>query len=214
MCHSPSELLTQADRREYHLCPTCRLIFVAPRFFIPENEEVERYLEHNNSLENEGYVKMFQKKIDDIKIHCPDIKTVLDYGCGYEPVLKQLLAREGYEAYGYDPHFFPELKTGAIYDCIVSTETFEHLKLPGDEIQRMADLLAPRGHLAVMTQFYPTTDRNPDTNGFLDWYYKRDPTHICFYGPKTFEWIARHHNFDIILDNDKDFVILQKSASS
>ena len=214
LCHSPPEFLIKADRREYHLCPVCQLIFVPSRFFLTSEKEIERYLEHNNSLESEGYVNMFREKINIVQDHCAEIQSVLDYGCGYEPVLKTLLEREGYATDGYDPYFFPELKTGVTYDCIVSTETFEHLKLPGDEIQRMAALLAPRGYLAVMTQFYPTTDRSPDITGFLDWYYKRDPTHICFYGPKTFEWIARHHNFDIILDNDKDFVILQKSASS
>lgn len=214
LCHSTSPFWVEADQREYHLCPDCRLISAPPRFHLPPDQEVERYLEHENSLDNEGYVNMFQKKIDGIRDHCPDIKTILDFGCGYAPVLKTLLQRAGYKAEGYDPHFFPELKQGSVYDLVVSTETFEHLQHPGDELEKISGLLAPQGYLAVMTQFYPTANGQPDAPGFRKWYYQRDPTHICFYAPKTFEWIAHHHNFDIILNNSKDFVILQKNASS
>lgn len=196
------------------MCPSCRLIFVPSRFFLTPEKEIERYLEHNNSLENEGYVNMFREKIDCVRDHCTEIKTVLDYGCGYEPVLKTLLEREGYETDGYDPYFFPELKEDSAYDLILSTETFEHLKHPGEELQKIIRWLSPRGYCAVMTQFYPSKNGDPDLPGFLDWYYKRDPTHICFYGPKTFEWIAHHHDFDIILNNSRDFVILRKNTSS
>lgn len=214
LCHSLTEFIIKADQREYHLCTLCRLIFVPSRFFLTPEKEIERYLKHENSLENEGYVNMFQEKIDLIQDHCPDVRTVLDYGCGYEPVLKTLLERAGYEAEGYDPYFFPELKEDSAYDLVLSTETFEHLKLPGEEFNKIVRLLSPRGYCAVMTQFYPAQNGHPDLKGFFDWYYKRDPTHICFYGPKTFEWIAQHHDFDIILNNSKDFVIFQRNASS
>ena len=214
LCYSPSEFLLKAEQREYHLCACCQLIYVPSRFFITPEKEIERYLEHENSIDNEGYVRMFQEKIDLITDHCPDVRTVLDYGCGYEPVLKTLLERQGYRADGYDPYFFPELKEDSDYDLIVSTETFEHLKRPGKELDTIVPLVSPRGYCAVMTQFYPTQNAQLDKLGFLNWYYKRDPTHICFYGPKTFEWIAHHHNFDMILNNGKDFVILQKNISS
>jgi len=214
LCYSPSEFLLKAEQREYQLCACCQLIYVPSRFFITPEKEIERYLEHENSIDNEGYVQMFQEKIDLIADYCPDVQTVLDYGCGYEPVLKTLLERQGYRAEGYDPYFFPEIKEGSDYDLIVSTETFEHLKRPGEELDTIAPLLSPRGYCAVMTQFYPTQNAQLDKLGFLNWYYKRDPTHICFYGPKTFEWIAHHHNFDMILNNGKDFVILQKNTSS
>lgn len=214
LCYSPSEFLIKADQREYHLCSFCRLIFVPSRFFITPEKEIERYLEHENNLDNEGYVNMFREKIDLIADHCSEIKTVLDYGCGYEPVLKTLLEREGYEAYGYDPYFSPEPTAGSPYDLIISTETFEHLKQPGEEMKRIDTLLKPDGYLAVMTKFYPAQNGQPDLPGFLGWYYKRDPTHICFYCAETFEWMARHHNFDMILNNKSDFVILRRNSSS
>mgnify|MGYP001199000104 CR=1 FL=1 len=101
-----TNFLLKADFREYWLCPKCFIIFVPPQFFIPKKEEIRRYLEHDNNLESEGYVKMFQQKINLIKKTCPEVSTILDYGCGYEPVLKVLLEREGYQVDGYDINFF------------------------------------------------------------------------------------------------------------
>ena len=98
-CH-----LTTGDHREYWLCSQCKAISVPPHFHIDPDEEVERYLEHENSIENEGYVQMFQKKIDLLPIDT--FQSALDYGCGYEPVLKMLLQRLGISADGYDPNFF------------------------------------------------------------------------------------------------------------
>ena len=211
MCQSPSEEFAESAERPYRFCPTCRLVFVPPKFFISEADEIRRYLEHENSLDNAGYVEMFQKKIDGIKQTCAGVRSVLDFGCGYAPVLKNLLEREGCEAEGYDPHFFPDWNPEARFDLVISTETFEHLKEPGREWDKVAGVLKPDGYLAVMTQFYPVTQGPPEPKEFLAWYYHRDPTHICFYTSHTFEWIARHKGFQLALNNEKDFIILKKS---
>jgi len=210
LCYYPStKNFFRSEIRDYLLCPQCGLIFVPPRFFLPKDEEVARYLEHQNSLESEGYVNMFQEKIDAVAKICPRAKTALDYGCGYEPVLTALLSRAGYRAEGYDANFFPQRGLNSIYDLVISTETFEHFKEPGKEIKTIRSLLAPAGFMAVMTRQYPEKDGGPDAVSFRNWYYQRDPTHICFYSAKTFAWIARSNGFKILYDNGKDFIILQ-----
>jgi hypothetical protein len=45
--------------------------------------------------------------------------------------------------------------------------------------------LRPRSYLGIMTDFF-----QEDCN-FEKWHYKEDPTHICFYRPRTFEWVAQ-----------------------
>ncbi|MFQ5673909.1 MAG: class I SAM-dependent methyltransferase [Nitrospinales bacterium] len=212
LCRAETVFFLRRDRREYRQCPDCRLIFVPPRFFLPRDKEIERYLQHENSLENPGYVKMFQDKIEIVKSVCPDVRKTLDYGCGYEPVLQTLLSRAGYEAEGYDVHFFPgdDLKPG--YDLIISTETFEHFKEPGREINRIVSLLSPRGFLAVMTRFYPEEGGRVSRESFQNWYYQRDPTHVAFYSPGTFAWVAKDRGLKIVFDNRKDFVILRRAA--
>ncbi|MDP7557205.1 MAG: class I SAM-dependent methyltransferase [Nitrospinaceae bacterium] len=211
LCHNPSpELHLQADLREYWLCPKCALVFVPSEFFISEEEAVKRYLEHENSLDNEGYVKMFQEKIDTVKRICSEVKTVLDYGCGYEPVLKTLLDREGYQAHGYDLNFFPNEEPHREYDLIISTETFEHFKEPRNELNHLIRKISNEGYLAVMTRFYPVNNRALCPETFSKWYYKRDPTHVAFYCPETFSWIADEFKMKVRHNNENDFIIMQK----
>jgi SAM-dependent methyltransferase len=214
LCHSDSEPFTKSQGRSFHLCQVCQLIFVAPDFLLPETEEKERYLEHENSLENHGYVKMFRDKIEVIQQHCTGIQSVLDYGCGYAPVLCALLEREGYSAQGYDCYFFPEWDDATGYDLIVSTEAFEHFRNPRKELERIETGINDAGYLAVMTKWYPLKDNQPDANAFQSWYYQRDPTHIVFYGPATFAWIADHWGMKLIHDNAFDFVIMRKTNAS
>jgi SAM-dependent methyltransferase len=198
-----------SKERDYLLCPQCGLIFVPPQFFIPKDEEVGRYLEHENNLESEGYVNMFNEKIETLTEYCPNAKTVLDFGCGYEPVLKTLLSRAGYEATGYDINFFPDADLKNKYDLVISTETFEHFREPGKEIEKIKALLSPEGYIAVMTRHYHLVNGEAGLETFQNWYYQRDPTHICFYSSKTFAWIAETNGFKLLYDDGKDFIILQ-----
>ncbi|MCH8209266.1 MAG: methyltransferase domain-containing protein, partial [Nitrospinae bacterium] len=85
-----------------------------------------------------------------------------------------------------------------------------HFKRPEKEIKTILNLLSKEGYLAVMTRFYPERNGGPDHDLFMNWYYQRDPTHICFYSPQTFAWIARKNACKILYDNEKDFIILQK----
>ena len=210
LCKADTTLFLHQRQRDYRQCPNCSLIFVPPRFFLPSEEEKKRYLEHENSLENAGYVKMFQEKIDILKTVCPRVRKVLDYGCGYEPVLTTLLSREGYAVDGYDLIFFPQCQLEPVYDLIVSIETFEHFKKPGIEIDKLVSLLKSTGYLAVMTHFY-SKDDSPSREQFQSWYYQRDPTHIAFYSLKTFAWIAKDKGLKIIYNNEKNFIILKRS---
>ena len=206
----PTVFLLKSDSREYRSCDKCYLIFVPPNFFITKKEEVDRYLEHDNTLNNEGYVKMFNEKIKTIQEVCSEINTVLDYGCGYEPVLKKLLNQKGYKADGYDLNFFPREGLRKNYDLIISTETFEHIKTPCEELSFLASKISRKGYLAIMTRFYPLRDKVLCLESFSKWYYKRDPTHIAFYTQKTFSWIADEFKMKICYNNNFDFIIFQK----
>lgn len=209
LCHGAARFFCSGDRREYWRCPRCGLIFVPPDFFLDREEEVERYLQHENSLDNSGYVKMFLEKIHIVRAVCANVHTVLDFGCGYEPVLQTLLSREGYAADGYDLNFFADRELRSSYDLIISAETFEHFKEPGKEIDAIVSMLPEKGYLAVMTRFYPDAESPAPQEQFGNWYYKRDPTHIAFYSSRAFAWIAKDNGLEIIYNNEKDFIILQ-----
>lgn len=212
LCFSLSNFFQEGENREYYLCPCCSMIFVPVCYFLSLEQETKRYREHENSIENKGYVAMFESAIDQIKNSCNNVHSILDYGCGYEPVLKTLLERHGYKTDIYDEKFFPDLNLQKNYDLIISTETFEHFKYPGKELDRLTSLISPSGYLAIMTQFYSFKNKTTSKELFKGWYYKRDPTHIVFYSDQTFEWIADHYELKIVFNNNKNFVILQKPS--
>jgi len=188
-------------KRSYLRCHECDLIFVPDEFHLSPKDEEERYLLHNNTLSNKGYVKMFLEKIKLIQQYCPGISSVLDYGCGDEPVLTELLQREAYDCDGYDLYFHPEFPVRS-YDLVISTEVFEHFRDVRNELIKIRSLLKQGGFLAVMTSLHDPVD-------FENWWYHSDPTHICFFSTKTFDWISKQFGFEKIYSNQKNFIILK-----
>ena len=190
------------QKRNYLQCPVCGLIFVPDCFHLSPEDERARYRLHENTLSNEGYVGMFLQKIDLIKQYCPGIRSVLDYGCGPEPVLAELMKRDGIDCDFYDPYFFPEYPEKK-YDLVISTEVFEHFRNGKAEIKKIKSLLAAGGFLAVMTLFHD------NAGNFGEWWYKSDPTHICFFCMRTFDWIAEEFGFKVVYANKKNFIIMK-----
>jgi len=158
---------------------------------------------HRNTISNEGYVGMFREKIVKVHQYCTGIRSVLDYGCGPSPVLAELLKREGFSCDVYDIYFFPAFPDHS-YDLVISTEVFEHFRDIKGELQWICQLIKPGGYLAVMTSLHDAV------SDFENWWYASDPTHICFFGVRTFEWLAKEYGFEIIFRDDKNFIILKK----
>lgn len=116
----------------------------------------------------------------------------LDYGCGPGPVLARMLVERGFAMNVYDPLYADDRSALAQrYDFITCSEVAEHFHQPGNDFTRLASLLEARGWLAVMTELL-TPDRD-----FALWHYPRDPTHVCFYSARTFEWLAAHHGWTL-----------------
>lgn len=189
--------------RRYIHCPECDLIFVPEEFHLSARDEVARYKLHQNDISNEGYVRMFLAKITLLRKYCANIRTILDYGSGHEQVLIELLKKEKYDCYSYDLYFHPEFPQD-IYDLVISTEVFEHMRDVKSELIGMNSLIKPGGYLAVMTSFHDQITH------FKDWWYNSDPTHICFFSMKTFIWISRQFGFEILYSDRKNFIIFKK----
>lgn len=190
------------QKRIFFRCPECDLIFVPGQCYLSHEEEISRYRLHHNTITNDGYVRMFMDKISVIHDFCHDVHFVLDYGCGPGPVLSELMKREGFDCSIFDPNFFPDIPK-TTYDLVISTETFEHFRDIKRELKTIKILLRSGGYLAVMTSFH---DHVADFEG---WWYRSDPTHICFFGMHTFVWIADNFGFDIVYSDEKNFLILK-----
>lgn len=190
----------------YH-CEACEFIFKDNAAIISTEKELKVYQQHNNTLENLGYVAMFEAFIaKSITPHQKNIRTVLDFGSGPNPVLATLLAQKGFQTEYYDKFFSPQkVYENKRYDLITCTEVIEHIS----DIQALMELFSehinPNGYLALMTQFHPN-----DPEAYLNWWYRRDPTHISFFRPHSFSVLAQQHGFSLRFHDEKKLVLLQK----
>lgn len=172
--------------REYFLCSNCHFIFLSPEFHLSLPEEKRQYDCHENNPKQDGYVQFLKKLIDHLE---PKFKTGsvgLDFGCGPGPAIDIILRKKSFDVNNYDPIYFPDKNLlNQKYDFITCTEVVEHFYKPRQEFKLLHSLLKKgRSFLGIMTEIWSSeTD-------FSNWWYHREPTHVCFYQPGTFEWIG------------------------
>ena len=198
------ESFQTSDKKKYWNCLHCFSKFLDKKHYINSEIEKERYLEHENIIEDEGYRNFLSRLSNPLIEKLLPSSKGLDFGCGHGPALADILTKDGFDVDLYDPYFFPNesifLKK---YDFITCTETAEHFFEPAKEFKTFDKLLNKGGWLGVMTNTLTTDD------AFDSWYYRRDPTHVVFYAEKTFEVIAmqRGWNCEIVT---KDVVLFYK----
>ncbi len=189
----------------YRFCFFCELIYSDPENHISPQEEKARYLEHDNNLANEGYVNMFKDFIKrGVKPFIKGVGQAIDYGCGPEPVLGELLKREGFKVHLFDPIFFPADISNWRADLITCTEVLEHMARPREFWENIGFNLRPGGVLVLMTHFHPGPE------GFPEWWYHRDPTHITFYNPHTLNWIEEEFPLQLIFQDAQKLAVFKK----
>ncbi len=197
-----THLFTTGENRIYMHCNECDLVFVPPAYFISETEEKAKYDNHQNSIENQGYVDFLNRLLIPLQSFLPPNAKGLDFGCGPGPTLHQIMKQNGFEMDLYDYFYHPDQKIFTRkYDFITMTEVIEHLHHPYETLQTLWNMLKPGGVFGIMTAFR--------VEEFQNWYYKRDLTHIAFYSPKTFSHIAQKLDAKRIIPQS-GVVILQK----
>ena len=206
LCQSKQYVQFHKDKKRTYLrCNQCLLVFVDPQFLPDPEQELAEYRLHQNSLEDEGYLRYLNRLVDCITPHLNTNAKVLDYGSGPCPALAHLLNKAGFDADCFDPFFGPDKIPGTSYDLITATESIEHFHSPATEWQRWMELLAPEGWLAIMTKRVLSAEK------FANWHYKNDPTHVSFFSVETFTWLAREYQLNVIFP-DRDIVLMQKLA--
>lgn len=195
----------QLRNKIYFHCPKCSIIFLEKKYLLTQEKEKAHYQNHQNSFEDQDYQSFLSQLIEPLSQYISKNSAGLDYGCGPEPVLEMMLKSRGYQAYSFDPYFYPENQLLEMqFDFITCSEVFEHFHHPVKEIERLKNLLKPRGILAIMTSLYR---KEID---FKNWSYNIDPTHIVFYQKESFDWIAKKYGFEILSINHKIIILLKR----
>jgi hypothetical protein len=191
----------------YDVCDSCGFIYKQPIYHVALEQEKARYLEHHNDENNIAYRTYLDQFIKSHIHPLKDIKTILDFGSGPTPLLAQLLSVEGYEVTDFDPFFHNDLDyLKKTYDLIILTEVLEHIFDPLSTLERLILQLNTNGKLLIMTQF-----RDMSIDDFLEWWYRRDITHVSFFNTDTFHYIKNYLKLEIIENNHKDVILFTKA---
>ena len=175
----------QGADRAFWQCDQCDLVFVAASERLPYEEEVARYRHHRNDERDPAYVAFLSRLARPVIERTPVGARGLDYGSGVSAALAQIFVRSGRPTSAYDPVFRPDaallLERYAFVTC---SEVLEHVHDPQAMLIALAARVVPGGLIGIMTTFRDAAEP------FGEWWYARDPTHVCFYSEATMRWIA------------------------
>jgi hypothetical protein len=189
---------------EYLSCSQCDLVFAPKAQHLSNEDEKSRYDSHQNNPEDLGYRAFLSQVFNPVLDCIQPNSNGLDFGSGPGPTLSVMFEEQGYTVDLFDKFY---ANNQAIfnnqYDFITATEVVEHLAKPGDELNRLYSMLNANGVLAVMTKMIN------DQTDFESWYYKDDPTHICFFSQDTMKYLANKWKVNIQFIGD-DVVLFFK----
>jgi hypothetical protein len=198
ICHSnKTAMIRQRNSKTYYSCSVCEFIFLDPVFRLQLDKEKDRYLMHENSIENQDYVNFLGKMIVQleqvtIKMDRENIK-ILDYGSGPVPILQKLLLRKNFDVDIYDPIFALNKSVfNKKFDVILLNEVIEHFFDPMSELNQIKNILVSNGSVLVQTQLHQGQMH------FQDWWYARDTTHVSFFNMKTLEFCRSQVGFSSV----------------
>jgi len=149
----------------YYVCDVCKGIALDSKLYLDNTSEKMRYQKHNNGAIDAGY-RQFTSPIWQYILDNFQNKNVgLDYGCGNDSIISDILKKNGFQIVSYDPFFFANTEVlKAKFNFIVACEVIEHFQNPAEEFRRLRNMLLPGGELLCMTHIYnPTID-------FSQWY--------------------------------------------
>ncbi|MEK6745086.1 MAG: class I SAM-dependent methyltransferase [Nitrospirota bacterium] len=193
-------------RRDYHRCGACGLVFVPPLQFLSAEEEKKRYDLHRNSPDDPDYRRFLSRLFIPLQQRLARGSSGLDFGSGPAPTLSRMFEEAGHTMTIFD-HFYEHVPAALErrYDFITATEVVEHLHGPRRELERLWACLNEGGWLGVMTAHAVPRE------AFPGWHYKNDPTHVCFFSPPTFSWLALQWNAEVTFA-EGDVVLFRKRS--
>lgn len=195
--HADAAPFASVEGRHYLRCQRCYLTFLSQAQLPDRDEEKRQYDLHQNDPDDAGYRRFLNQLMAPLVTRLKAGAEGLDFGCGPGPALARMLEQADFPMRVWDPIYAED--DDALtrrYDFVTCTEVFEHLHRPEREWARLRALVVPGGWLAVMTRFLTDDER------FSQWHYRRDPTHVCFWQPRTFDWLARRDGWRVeYIDN-------------
>lgn len=201
-----------SERRSllFFRCDECGLIFKDPVILPSEEQERTFYANHQNSLNDQNYLTFLNRLAVPLIAKLKPADQGLDFGCGPTKGLEKIFRAAGFECDSYDVFFHQRKEALEIsYDFISCSEVVEHFHEPMNEFKLLFEkLLKPGGWLGIMTSFAPDS-----SDQFAKWHYHVDPTHVSFYSPQVFAWIASKWGLKLEIPLSRNVVLFNSPSS-
>jgi len=192
--------------RDYWCCQQCQLVSVPIAQHVSAAQEKAEYDQHENTLDDAGYRRFLARTFYAVVDRMSPGSEGLDFGCGPGPALAAMFEEAGYPVALYDLYYRPDSEVlQRRFDFITLTEVIEHLAQPAEVLASLWQQLLPGGLLVIQTQ------QVRDQAAFQQWRYIHDPTHIAFYAPATFRWLAQWLGAVSLESVAADVVVLRKA---
>jgi len=193
LCANKStQLYYSNENLSYLQCPNCELVFLPKRFHLNNIDEKSRYDLHQNDAADIGYRQFLSAVFTPVEQYISLNAKGLDFGCGPGPALSLMFEEKGFSVDLFDKFYADNAHVfNNQYDFITATEVVEHLDEPEKELSRLYNMLNSGGVLAIMTSMLT---KEID---FSTWYYKSDPTHICFFSQASMYYLAKKWGADV-----------------
>ena len=190
--------------RSYLQCLHCDLVFVPEQQRLDSQSEKAHYDHHINNPDDQGYRQFLSRLSLPLLERIGPKSKGLDFGCGPGPALAAMLREAGHDVSLYDIYFHPNADAlDKIYDFVTATEVIEHLYYPNEIWSRWLNLVREGGWIGIMTKLVT------DFDGFVNWHYKFDPTHVCFFSRATFRYLAERDQLELEFIGN-DVILLRK----
>ena len=154
LCDSePIREFSVVDSKTYWRCDVCHMTFLSSESYLSPEDELARYLLHENSPEDCRYREFLGRLTAHLIPKLQPGAKGLDFGSGPGPTLSVMLEEMGFFVDLYDPYFAPNTAPlERTYDFVTCTETVEHFYQPAKEFNRFNQLLRRGGWLGIMTE--------------------------------------------------------------
>lgn len=220
-CNSSLVNIYDIKQKKYVFCTNCGGIALEKSFFSSDIEQKNRYILHENTLNNIGYKKFlcnFANPILDFLqdyINDKNNLTIFDFGSGPVPCLCELLKNyvelgklpNNTEFFNYDKFFTPEKNLKAC-DLCFCLEVVEHFEKPLENFIELANCVKKDGFLAVGTILVPKESYSIEE--FSKWWYKDDFTHVSFYTEKALELLGNKVGLKVVKKLSERCILFQK----
>ncbi len=205
VCDSSKVRMLKNPRKTFFRCGECGFSFLHPDFLVDEETAFNRYKQHHNDDNNEGYYQFLFRIIERALSYAGNAESVIDWGSGPNPLASKILRDLGLSVFSWDPIFSASgVPQKSMYDLGLCIEAAEHFIHPQKEFSSFFETVKSGAFAMVHTHLAPEDD-----GAFLRWWYTEDITHVSFYSKRSLEILGEMNAAELIIIEDNKLAVYQ-----